>query len=52
LDKFKWGVGLNEKNVVATWDVGYQLIIWLKQRKTKKICVDVTGLRALKMFKD
>jgi hypothetical protein len=51
LEKFKWG-GRNEKHAVATWDLGYHLNIWLKQRKTKKICVDMDGLRALKTFKD
>ena len=51
MDKFKWG-GLSEKHAVATWDLGCHLSIWLKQWKTKKICVDMDGVRKLKTFKD
>jgi hypothetical protein len=44
--------GLHEKHAVATWNLGTVSAFALRQRKTKKICVEMAGRRTFRMHTD
>jgi hypothetical protein len=44
--------GLHEKHAVATWNLGTISAFALRQRKTKKTCVEMAGRRTFRMRTD